>query len=1292
MNTCCRVFFFYVLLLMMPYSWQASAASSAEGRLYIQWDQPRYIHLNEEESIEVLYFEHATYTDTLPTIPVRRHDGSSQIPLFSERIFPDSTVFAPVTAAEDAVLRRAGFRQDSIRVYHTIQSVRKEHHDVAFFYPFRYDEHNDRYEKLMSYTLVSDHVYNPALQYKSVVRYADNSVLAAGSWYKVCVGETGIYRLGHDDLTELGIDPSSVQKQHIRLFGNGSGMLPEANDAPADDDLLENAIYVSGSATGSFGQDDYILFYGRSPGTWYLDTVDGARVFRHQVHLYSDKSCYFITTDQGQGMRLGSRPNLTEEASHQVTTFHDYAYHQRDLDNLLGSGRIWFGEVFDATTSRQFSFDFPDIDMGQTAIVEAYLAARSSVPSMFTLRAGDKQEQLPITAINPNDYNGFFVRTVNEFVQFTPGNDNQVRVDLTYNRPAAGSRAWLNYLVVNVFRQLRFTGGQMAFRQTEHTGQDNILEYVLRGAGSNVRVWDVSDRFNIVEQEFLQEGGNLLFRVSADSLREFVAFDGTSFLSPSLVGKIPNQNLHGMGSKDLIIVVPQKMLQQAERLAQFRREVDGLTAGVVTTQQVYNEFSSGMTDISAIRNFMKMFYDRANTPDEMPRYLLLFGNGTYDNKDLLGYGGNLIPTYQSYASLAPRNSYMTDDYYGLLADHEGEDAFGVLDLGIGRLPVRTKEEAEIIVDKIIRYEHRVPGMAPGEDALKYTGVISNYADWRNRIIFIADDGDSNRHFTDTEIIANNLQDRYPQYNLQKIYLDAYQQVTLAGGARYPEVNRAINEGVNQGALMINYIGHGGVRGLAHQRVLTFEDIATWNNTYNMPIIMTATCEFSSFDQPNPEELSAGVRIVLKSRGGTVGLFTTTRLAWSGNNMTLNSNFMNTVFERDEHGGHMRLGDLIRIAKKKSSGATIPMQLRNFVLLGDPSMQMAYPEYRVHTESMPDTLRAFQKVTVSGYVTDAEGNILDDYDGIIYPTIYDKEKEYRTLGNNPGSIPSSFSMRNSVLYKGKASISGGRFSFTFNVPRDIAYSYGQGKISYYMDDGNTDGQGYFKDFVIGGTLDVFTPDTEGPVIDLYMNDTTFVSGDYTNENPVLLAFLYDASGINMTGSIGRNIVAYLNDSHDPIRLTNYYEANLDTYQSGRVVYPFQGLEDGPHTLSLRAWDTHNNPSTASLGFVVSSTGSVVLKDLMNYPNPFSYDTWFTFKHNQAFGDMDVRIDIYDLQGRLVNTISKMLSPHGYQSAPIHWDGMSNDGRPLGNGIYLYRVTLKVPGGKTVRQTEKLVIFR
>ncbi len=1280
-----RLFIIFVGLMLLHLG---GFPSGDRIQVRLAHEGPQRMPVGEGHYLDMLYFEGAVFADSMPGVPVWSMRMPDRVPHFRTDFELADAVFESANTAEQQVLEAAGFRQTEVRIHHGTQWERKQSHSVSTLYPFRLDPASGKYEKLVSFSLQETLRYEPTATYDKAVEFAEGSVLASGSWFKVCVGETGIYRLSHADLLALGINMQGLQKSQIRLFGNGGGMLPEANDQARPDDLKENAIYISGASDGVFGQNDYILFYAEGPNTWTFDSQEG--IFTHEVHLYATESCYFITTGQGPGKRVPSQPSTTQSTTHTVTTFQDFAYHQRDLISLIGSGRQWFGEVFDATLSRQFNFAFPDIDPAGPAHVRTSLAARSGVSSTFTVRAGDGQMNQAIPPVNLLDYINFHARQSVAGMSFTPEPGNTVRVNLTYNRPASTSRGWLDYIAVNVTRQLRLSGSQMGFRNTTAVGPGNIAHYALANAGSGVRVWDVTDRFNIREQEVTRPGNQLEFRLPADSLREFVAFSGASYLEARLAGGVENQNLHALPTADLIIVSPIIFLPQAERLASFRRENDGLSVHIVTPQQIYNEFSSGAPDVSAIRNFMKMFHDRAQTPEQLPRYLLLFGNGTIDNKDLLGYGGNLIPTYQSVSSLSHSTSFMTDDYFGLLADSEGEGATGLLDIGIGRLPVRTIEEAEAVVDKIIRYDQVIEPEG-GNQALSVK--TPNHADWRNMVVFVADDGDFNTHFNHAERLGDIVEQLYPAYNLGKIYLDAYPMVTLAGGSRYPQVNQAINDRVNKGALLINYIGHGGPRGLAAQNVVTFVDIETWNNHYNLPVFMTATCEFSSFDQPDPDKLSAGVRILLKPDGGAVALYTTTRLAWSGTNLTLNENFMRNALRPGENGEYPRLGDLIRIAKVESDGNVQPWRLKNFVLLGDPSMQMAYPEYSVVTESMPDTLRAFQQVTVEGYVADRYGNLASAYNGVIYPTVYDKKGTFQTLANAPGSNKADFAMRSAMIYKGKASVENGRFSFGFVVPKDIAYHYGEGKISYYVFDGQTDGHGYDDGFIIGGTLEGYEADNTGPLIELYMNDTTFVSGGTTNENPVLLAFLNDESGINIRGSIGHDIVAFLNDDQaSPIVLNAYYEADLDSYQRGRVVYPFSRLPEGPHRLSLRAWDIHNNPAVETLDFIVASSAQTALQDLMNFPNPFQDGTHFVFSHNLPFSDLDVRIEVFDLQGRLLKAIDTRVQSPGFQSPPIYWDGTSDQGKPIGNGMYIYRLILTTPDGQQSQLTERLVILR
>lgn len=1280
--------FFLLFFLIFPVLLFGQDGSKA---FQLTWQNPERITPAPEFHIDLLKFSGAVYGDSLGNIPMFTYQAKNTIPHYKVVFSLENQEFEPVSLDEQRILEEAGFSFTEIVLFQGLKLLRKEAFSAVSFFPIRKDPSTGAFEKLVSFDLLEEVVYDAGITYEPLQEYASNSVLSSGTWYKVCLDETGIYQLTAGDLSEMGVNLAGLQKNNIRLFGHRGGMLPEDNSAPRIDDLKELPIFISGSQNGTFGQNDFLLFYGESPNQWTFDPVE--KVFNHQLHLYSTESCYFLTTDLGPGKRIAIQESLAVPSTHTVNTFQDYAYHERELDNLIGSGRIWFGEVFDATLSREFVFNFPDLVLNEPARLKSYVAARSTENSSFSVSAGNGQLVQSVNRIFISNYNGPHANISIDSMWFNPVQPNQVSVSMIYNRPVAGSRGWLNYIALNVTRQLRFTGPQMAFRNVHVTGEGHIAQYNLGNATNQLRVWDVTDPFEIREQQSSLVGNALQFRQAANGIREFVVFDGSAYKKPRKRGRVENQNLHALQPSDMIIIVPEYLKAEAQRLANFRTQHDGLNVSVVTTAQVFNEFSSGTPDVSAIRNFMKMYYDRAETEAQIPRYLLLFGNGTIDNRDLLGFGGNPIPTFQSLNSLQPDRSYMTDDFFGLLDDGEGQDANGSLDVGIGRLPVRTLEEARTVVDKIIRYDQRIPGMDPLQENNQNIGLISNYADWRNLVVLIADDQDNNTHIRDSETLANIMDSQFPLFNVDKIYLDAYPQVTLAGGARYPDVNQAINERVNQGALLINYIGHGGINGLAHERIVTFEDIATWNNFYNMPVFMTATCEFSSFDHPNPDDVTAGVRIFMKPDGGAAALFTTTRLAWSGPNLTLNRNFMNVAFERDEQGQYYRLGDLIRLSKVNSTGQLEHWRIRNFVLLGDPSMQMAYPRYQVVTEDVTDTIRAFQQVRVSGYIADEAGNPVPGYNGVVYPSVYDKKMNYATLGQDPDSQVLNFKLRNSLLYKGKARVTDGQFSFSFIVPRDIAYNFGNGRISYFVDNGVLDGNGYFEDFIIGGSLANYDPDNQGPEIRLFLNDTTFVSGETTNPNPVLLGLLFDESGINITGRIGHDIVAILNEeTSKPIVLNHFFEADLDDFQKGKVIYPFYRLPEGRHTLSLRAWDVHNNPSAASIEFIVSRTAALALENLMNYPNPFRDFTHFKFTHNQPFSELGVRIEIYDLSGRLMQTIETTVNSPGYQSPPIPWDGKDQEGRTIGNGIYLYRLILQTPEGNVSTLTQKLVVLR
>ncbi|KPK80954.1 MAG: hypothetical protein AMS27_15970, partial [Bacteroides sp. SM23_62_1] len=686
----------------------------------------------------------------------------------------------------------------------------------------------------------------------------------------------------------------------------------------------------------------------------------------------------------------------------------------------------------------------------------------------------------------------------------------------------------------------------------------------------------------------------------------------------------------------------------------------------------------GAPDVAGIRTMMKMFYDRATGEHDMPRYLLLFGDGSYDNTSEDSRNTNFILTYQSPNSLNPTYSFVTDDFFGLLDEQEGGSS-GLVDLGVGRLPVKNEAEAATVVNKIYNYHSN-----------------DNMGDWRNTICFIGDDEDYNTHMHQADELATYVENNYPGFIISKIYLDAYQQITTSAGERYPDVNEAVNQRINKGALIINYTGHGGESGLAHERIMEINDIINWENDKKLPLFLTATCEFSRFD--DYEHTSAGELVLLNPDGGGIALLSTTRLVYSAPNHALNVRFFEFVFEKNQDQEYGRLGDIIRLTKN-ASGSEV--NKRSFTLLADPALLLNYPKYSIKAVAIngrdvsgeSDTIRALSKVTVSGLMEDDQGNKLESFNGTLYPSVFDKLSVITTLTNDGGS-PFNFSVRNRTLFKGKASVINGEFTFSFIVPKDISYNYGYGKINFYGHDQLTDASGSFAGIVIGGSADSVANDSEGPGIRIFMNDDNFVFGGTTDENPKLLVYVHDSSGINTIGSgIGHDLTAILDDNNmNPIVLNDYYESDKDSYQSGKIVYPLRNLEVGPHKLKVKVWDVYNNSSEDYIEFIVTSSEDFILKNILNYPNPFTTHTSFYFEHNRTGSTLDILIQIFTVSGKLVKTIDRQVIATGYRCGPIDWDGLDDFGSRIGRGVYIYRLKVRTDQGETVEKFEKLVILR
>jgi hypothetical protein len=601
---------------------------------------------------------------------------------------------------------------------------------------------------------------------------------------------------------------------------------------------------------------------------------------------------------------------------------------------------------------------------------------------------------------------------------------------------------------------------------------------------------------------------------------------------------------------------------------------------------------------------------------------------------------------------------------------------GLLDIGIGRFPVTSPKQAKAIVNKIKRYIS-----------------ASSYGNWRNNLCFLADDEDGNIHMAQADQLSGFINSNLPSYNLLKLYIDAFPQVTTSTGPRYPEVNKAIENTLNRGVLIMNYTGHGGIAGLAHEQILLQEEVKRWSNSI-YPLFVTATCEFSRFD--NYEITTAGEEVLLNENGGGIALLTTTRLVYSGPNFVLNQEFYKNFSGKDNNGDFYRLGDLLK-KTKNSSGTDINKLC--FTLLGDPALRLAYQQMGVQTTRInnqeigveTDTLKAYNEVTVKGIITDQAGNHSPGFNGIIYPTLYDKEQTVKTL-NNDNTSPFTYQQQESILYKGKASVRNGEFEFSMVVPREIAYNYGKGKLSYYASGENTDAAGYFDEFIIGGISAGANTDNEGPEINLYMNSLGFVNGGITNQFPTLLATLTDDNGINISGtSIGHNIIGILdNNTANSFVLNNYYESEIDNYRSGTITYKLPRLTPGKHTLSLKAWDIFNNSSTAEIAFEVADSSLLQIKNLYNYPNPFSETTTFSFEHNQPGKNLDAELQIFSITGNLINSERFIITGEGFTSGPIIWDGTKNKYKKPDRGIYIYRFIFRYNGTKIISESKKMIV--
>jgi hypothetical protein len=1114
--------------------------------------------------------------------------------------------------------------------------------------------------------------------------YKDHSVLASGSWFRVAVPAEGVYRMDGAFLASLGLG-SNLPAGALRVYGATPGMLAESNSAPRTDDLDELAISVSDGGDGVINSGDAVFFYSPGPNPWRKDSVN--RSFLHSKNLYSDVAYYYLTIG-GTGKRVTTAP-VQAPGAQSVTSFDERVFLEKDSVNFLSSGREWFGDEFSAlpgrVLNRTYTFNAPGTIAGTQVSLRTRVAARSiGAGSRFDISLnGQPALQVPVFPVTGIFNDLFAQQTTQSGATFFSGSG----LSLTYSFIPGGFNAqgWLDWLEVIYRRSLSLVPGQqLHFRDWASVGTGNA-GYHVGNANAATTVWEVTDPFNAVRMPAALTGADLSFTALTDRLREFVAF-GTDFPVPVAAGAVPNQDLHATSEADLLIVTHPDFLSQAQAIADFHRRREGLRVVTVSTDQVFREFGGGTGDPTAIRDFAKMYYDRyRGTWSNSGKYLLLLGRGSFDYKDRVRNNTNFVPVYESPSSLDPLSTYASDDFFGFLDDNEDVNSLLVpntLDIGIGRIPVKNSAEAANFVEKLLAY-HSAASFGP----------------WRNNATFVADDQDQNLHLEDAEVMAATTTTKDPNLNLQKIYLDAYRKEGGTAGGTYPQANAAINNNILNGTLIWNYSGHGGYARLAEETIADQDIVNNWSNANRLPLLITATCDFAPYDLPGINSL--GENLLVRPKTGAIALMTTNRVVFAFSNRVLNNNYLQAALQPDANGRYKTLGEAVQSSKNQTylTNGDVTNN-RKFALLGDPAMTLGFPKLRVrptlvngHPVAVSDTLSATEFAEIEGEVTSLQGALLPDFNGTVALTLYDKPQAVRTLGNDPASPPTTFQQQTNSLFRGRVTASNGRFKFRFRLPRDINFQYGAGRMSFYAQDSSRDATGASGNVIIGGIVPGASDDKEGPRIRAFLNDERFVNGSVSNQDPVLLLRLSDSSGIN-TGNAGidHDIVVTIDDNNrNYFILNDFYETEPDTYQKGTIRFQLPAFTAGRHTLTIKAWDVLNNSSTYTLEFTVAKDEDLVLGHVLNYPNPFTTKTQFWFEHNKPGIDLNTRVEIFTVAGRLIKTIRHTINNDGNRSNEVGWDGTDDFGARVGRGVYIYRLVVESADGKKASQLQKLVLL-
>ncbi len=1103
------------------------------------------------------------------------------------------------------------------------------------------------------------------------------SPLAQGSWYKMEIGETGIYKIDRQFLLNAGIPSGLVADiQSLRILGTGGAVVPEDLSTARPNTLEElPRRVVDRNGNGVFDPEDQVLFFARSPRMWTYDSL--ARTFRHRINPFGERSVYFLSVGGPGGKGMDSVASTSIPNAFRAPDFLGRSFLEQESTNLITSGRQWFGQMFDTEArSAVYTTLLPGLVAGSTVQYRVVVLSRAPTTQWFQFEEnGHILGSVALPGVVVSSIEGAYASRspVMSYSYAGAYPDARSLLKVVYQTSGSSPRGWLDWFEILYRRSFAALNDELQFSTYDTSA---VVEYELSGFSSRqIEVFDVTDHASVLRVTGLQfnpvDPTRVVFQLTQNTgmPREIIAVTPSAYKTPPVLSPVPNSDLRGIQTgAEYVIITPEAFQSEAERLRAHRAQTGGPAGMVVPIEHIFNEYGGGMADPTAVRDFLLAARTQWQVP---PRYVLLFGDGHYDYKGILTTERNWIPPYESDESIVQILSYASDDFFVLL--DEGNPR---VSLAAGRIPVGSAAEAATVVDKIISYESN-----------------RSFDSWKTRVTYVADDGltstgdDGTIHTVQADALAQTYTPA--MMDKRKIYIVGYPTVSSASGRRKPEANKAIIDAINRGTLMINYTGHGNPEVWAHEWVFTREEsLPKLTNRDRLTFLVAATCDFARYD--NPLEQSAGEEIFVMNGGGSVGVMTSSRAVYSFQNAQFNNTFYTEVFKRDSAGSFSRLGDAMYRTKQILYGTN---DLK-YHLFADPAMRLAVPEEIATVDSVNGSSLAITvdvptlgTMKVDGRITRPDGSERSDFNGRALLELYDAKQ--RILVPEWGSF--SYEVNGSILYRGEVSVTGGRFSGVAPVPKDVSYGENPARIAVYAWDDVEDATGFTERVRIAGTDTTVAVDTTGPRMAIYFNDEAFRSGDVTPPGSSMLVMLEDESGINTsTAGIGHRLEARFSALAQPVDLTDYYRSNLDTYQGGRVSFVIPELPEGRQSVRVKAWDTRNNSSEEELFFEVRAASDLDVYNVMNFPNPFNRSTRFTFQRSSS-EPIRVEIKVYTVAGRLIQILE--LPSTFDRFVEVEWDGRDRDGNEIANGVYFYKViTRSLSGGDTREVIGKLAVLR